>query len=182
MKKFNNIPNERIELPNGRVFWNSRSVAVAFIVGVKDSTSEKLKFLLVKRGPGCPDEIGKYCLPCGYLDWNESAFEAVERELFEETAIELDSFKEEDFIVKPDMEPFHVNHEPSGNKQNVTLYFFMILNGDNVDLNNIVSNIHAEEGEVSGYLVSEISDNVNYAFNHKEILNYFLKKKPYEQR
>jgi 8-oxo-dGTP pyrophosphatase MutT (NUDIX family) len=54
------------------------------------------KFLIEKRGnkPDL-DSKGKWCLPCGYLDWDESGSDAARRELWEEVGLEPNHFIED---------------------------------------------------------------------------------------
>lgn len=49
------------------------------------------KLLLLKRGETAPWNPGKYCLPGGKLEANETLLEAAIRELYEETNIVLKS-------------------------------------------------------------------------------------------
>ena len=57
--------------------YNSRYVACDNLA-VKDN-----KILLVRRAKG--PYLGYWCLPGGYLDWDETAEECAKRELYEET-------------------------------------------------------------------------------------------------
>jgi 8-oxo-dGTP pyrophosphatase MutT (NUDIX family) len=45
--------------------------------------------LSTKRSSNMIDEPYKMCVPCGYLDWDESGPEAALRELQEETKIDI---------------------------------------------------------------------------------------------
>ena len=83
MKNFSIIDDR-----TGREYWISRSVAVVgFIYGYDED--EKEYILAVQRGTGTPDPefVGKWCLPCGYLDYDETLEEALQREVFEETGV-----------------------------------------------------------------------------------------------
>ncbi len=59
-----------------RVFYQNPAVGVAAIV-----LREK-KILLGKRNGSY---AGKWCIPCGYVEWDEDVYEAVKRECREET-------------------------------------------------------------------------------------------------
>jgi 8-oxo-dGTP pyrophosphatase MutT (NUDIX family) len=47
------------------------------------------KLLLLKRGESAPWNPGKYCLPGGKLEHNETLVDCAVREMFEETGIKL---------------------------------------------------------------------------------------------
>lgn len=89
------------------ILWHSRSMAVTCIVTTGDG-----HFLMEKRGPGCPDNIGKYVFPCGYLGWDETLEQAAIREVYEETGLRLESAE---FIGYED--------KVTADRQNVTFRF-----------------------------------------------------------
>lgn len=55
-------------------------------VGVAVMLVEKAKILLVKRSGSYR---GKWCIPCGHVEWGEDVREAAAREFFEETGIDV---------------------------------------------------------------------------------------------
>lgn len=156
MKKFNNKKNECINF-EGRELWLSRSCAVAIIVKALD------KILLTRRGANTPDYQHKLCTPCGYMDWNESGFDAARRELYEETGIFLPE--------QHDKQPFFVDTRPT-ERQNITLRFY-------VELNYIPETTmeHSDEGEVEEILWLSLDEietlpETEFAFNHKSVILY----------
>ena len=72
----------------GKTYWISRSVAVAGFIFRKDDGGNLL-VLVNKRGPGCPDNVGKWVCPCGYLDYGETLKQAIVREIHEETGVTI---------------------------------------------------------------------------------------------
>lgn len=50
--------------------------------------NDKREILLIRRGR--EPHKGTYAIPGGFIDWNETAKEAVVRELFEETGLDVD--------------------------------------------------------------------------------------------
>jgi 8-oxo-dGTP diphosphatase len=76
------------------------------------------KLLLLKRGESAPWMPGKYCLPGGGIDNNESIIDAAIRELYEETKVSVDarfltpinvyynpSYSKKAFVYQPQNEP-----------------------------------------------------------------------------
>jgi len=98
----------------GETLWYSRSVAVVGIFSFIEEKTSSLFLLAVKRGNDGQDEAGKWSLPCGYLDFNETVEEAITREVDEETGIKTDSNK---------WELARIDSNPSSNRQNVSLLF-----------------------------------------------------------
>jgi hypothetical protein len=66
-------PNKLYETVCGKKIWHSRSVACAAVL-IFTSLSDPIKAycVVVKRSDEAESQPGKYCLPCGYLDWDES--------------------------------------------------------------------------------------------------------------
>ncbi|UWF79220.1 MAG: protein of unknown function DUF4916 [Bacteriophage sp.] len=96
----------------GKIYWISRAMAV---VGyVFKEVDGKLFVLTEKRGKGAADYVGHFCVPCGYLDFNETLEDAVLRELKEETGFIGD--KKKLILLK-------VNSDPAENRQNVSAHF-----------------------------------------------------------
>lgn len=135
MPKFRNKENEEVTLPDGRKIWLSRSCAVVVNIWYIDQDS-KPYVLMGKRGKGCPDEVGKWVLPCGYLDYNETLAEAAAREVYEETGLDVKGLSEsnEYLVLCDDIhrggQPYMVNSTPRDDtKQNITHYFGVVFSG-----------------------------------------------------
>jgi 8-oxo-dGTP pyrophosphatase MutT (NUDIX family) len=115
--KFNNKPNRHL--------WVSRAVAVVGIVFA--ITPDGMKVLIAKRSENMMDEACKYGIPCGYLDWEETTFEAMTREVYEETSLYLPDYK--NFLIRNNNEkPFTIHDNPANNRQNVSLLFLSVYN------------------------------------------------------
>lgn len=138
-------------------FWYSRSIAVCITVYAADSNNN-LCILANKRGPGCPDFIGYWVVPCGYLEFNETTKEAAIRECFEETGIKV-----------PESVVRFVDYEDSviANRQNVTFRFTA-----NLGTIEETTNTFNEDNETSDIKWIPIKDINNYkwAFNHQQLI------------
>lgn len=58
-------------------------------VGVAGVVVEHGQLLLVRRGPRAT-RAGRWCIPCGYLDYGEDVRAGAAREVFEETGLNVD--------------------------------------------------------------------------------------------
>lgn len=143
--------------------WFSRSVAVATAVLLNDNGQWYI--LANERGSGTPDYHGYWNLPCGYLDYNETAEEAAMREVYEETGIRCQNIK-------------NVGHStsPNENRQNVCFFFVSFLEGSVDDYPFSKDNM--EKDEVGGIRWVPVEDavNVKWAFDHDGIIERILAK------
>ena len=57
------------DVKTGKIYWISRAIAVTGVIMAYNHNNWEV--LLERRGPGCPDNIGKLCCPCGYLNWED---------------------------------------------------------------------------------------------------------------
>jgi len=158
MKNFPVIDNK-----TGREYWISRSVAVLGIVKAIDKNGVKY-ILAEQRGVGTPDPeyIGKWCLPCGYLDFDETCKQAIAREVREETGVNIhpENFK----LIEINDNPF------DDKRQNITFRFRTELEGyiDDFELTNRFSEIN-EVMNIKWIDLREVN-NYKWAFNHDKII------------
>ena len=75
---FTNTPN--------KIAYLSRHVAVMVVPVFYCSNT---LYVPLGQRSGKVSDSGKWCLPCGYLDWDESAQDAVIREAYEELGLDL---------------------------------------------------------------------------------------------
>lgn len=141
---------------NGKLYWYSRSVAVSNFVFAKNNLGTWC-ILANKRGAGTPDYSGFWNVPCGYLDFGETVEEAAQRETFEETNV---------FVKKEDIQLFHINSDPSSNRQNVVFSFKSIMGDccDNIRLSMEESEKN-EVDEIKWIPLEEVGD-YKWAFDH----------------
>jgi len=124
--KFNNRENEKVVLPDGRTIFLSRSTAVVVcVICMVDGIPH---VLMGERGEAV-DHSGKWCMPCGYLDWDETLDEAVVREVFEETGLDLTSIAHEKVKYYDKRIPHDVISSPQENRQNVANIFGIVFDG-----------------------------------------------------
>ena len=156
---FNNRQNTMIKDENGKAHWISRSVVVVCLVIWKD------KFLIVRRGKHVT-QTGKWCLPCGYLDYNESVEECAIREIWEESGIDIRKYQH-------DLKLDYINSKPEHTRnQDIGFHFIVDIKSElepEINLDVIDKN---ETTDVKWIGFEEINDFI-FAFNHdKKILKY----------
>lgn len=170
--KFTSRPNACHKLPDGRLIWESRSPAVVGACIIYPF-AQSPEILLTERGPACPDEAGKSCMPCGYLDWDESATDGARREVWEEAGILInqDSWFYHD-------QPWKVNHLPTANKQNVSLHFYFTKHLAQGETRPALSMSNCEPGEVSAvyWTPVKLACQQELAFNHHITIKELAKK------
>ena len=159
-----------IDKNTGREYWISRSVCVLTIVKAFNIHGEEC-ILVVQRGKGTPDPeyIGSYCLPCGYVDFDETIKQAAARELKEETGL---TFPISDFNL------IGINDIPELDKrQNITFRFLIKTNIPTEDLELLFTTKNSEKDEVSSIRFIRIKDVdlYDWAFNHEELIKNYDK-------
>ncbi len=165
--KFNNTHNKVYKTKDGDK-WDSRAVAlVNHIWFVKNGNP----FLLIgKRGHG-GDNPGKYNVPCGYLDWNENLLQGRNREVWEETGLDL-SKNYGSFYLNTMDQPWFVFSGVLENKQNVSMHMGLVVDyvGDSLPELSL-DNMEEDECESVHWMhyndVMNIPDE-DWAFNHKQ--------------
>ena len=155
-----------------REYWISRSIAVVVFVFAKDVFGETY-ILAEQRGKGTPDPeyVGKYCVPCGYLDFDETCAQAAQRELIEETGL--------NFPIK-DFKLVSINDIPESDKrQNVTFRYVINSNVPIEDLCKLFTTKNSEKDEVESIKFIKLSniDNYEWAFNHQKLIKEISLKK-----
>lgn len=92
--RFKNRPNQKVKTEEGETVYLSRACAVVAEIFLYSTGNKSWYVLLGKRGERAPDYRGYWCFPCGYLDWDETLYEAFYREVWEETGLMLADLKE----------------------------------------------------------------------------------------
>lgn len=169
MPTFNNRPNKFHKDKDGKAFWESRSVAVeAVVFAIKNN---QINILIEKRSAKMMDSPNLWCVPCGYLDYDETGWEAIVRELYEETGFDIEAYKES-IVTTNNMRPFGVITNPAQNRQNVVLEYCVVL-----DFDKSKQEFPSHVAEYKNKEIAEIrwmpfKDIINpeyvWAFNHNE--------------
>jgi ADP-ribose pyrophosphatase YjhB (NUDIX family) len=165
-------------------YFISRSVAVVGVVFAV--TTQGIHVLITKRSHKMRDEAGKCSVPCGYLDWDESGYEAMTREVYEETSFYLPDFQKQ-LIYDNNKQPFELRDNPKADKrQNVSLLYLTVFDFTNdMDIFPLdVEGYSCKEtewvswGKLSTVLVPQEFKNkykIDWAFHHDETINSALK-------
>ena len=173
LSKIMSRENRMIKGENGEELWISRSVVVCCVVA-RITDENKIEILAEKRGP-LVSATGRWCFPCGYLDYDEDLTDAVIREVQEETGYTLER-KDVNFI--------DINSKPEGKKQNVIIRHIAFIDNDKkqisdfeLDTNEVTELKWIEIGESVGNIfnidVNKL-DCVKWAFNHKSLIIHLI--------
>lgn len=172
-KNKKNVPH----LINDSVIWESRSVAVVCVFIVIDDNDNEY-VLASKRGSGMPDFQGKMNLVCGYLDWDESSYEAVLRETWEESGFDVKKYMKKFKVLNNDLQnPWFVNSVPTKPRQNVTLRHGLVLKMSKNDiLPELTTQYNETENESEDPTWIPIKDVYKYdwAFEHDKLIQDYL--------
>jgi 8-oxo-dGTP pyrophosphatase MutT (NUDIX family) len=158
---FKSTPNKIIKDDNGKIHWVSRSlVTIAFVTW-------RGKILIVKRGESVT-ETGKWCLPCGYVDYDETIEESIGREIWEETGIDV-----RNFIDLNSLKPVRIFSDPIGKKQNIHMDYIINLKDSDEPKIDMTIIDRLETTDVKWISFEEVGS-YQFAFKHEEkIKNYY---------
>lgn len=147
---FKNRPNQCVYI--------SRSVAVVGAVFLL--CKDKMYILITRRAEHMPDEPNRWCLPCGYLDWDETIYEATIREIYEETHLDLNlAYK---MHAYPEI---HIDSTCRNEKQNVSVVSAFLIESDefpDLELTN--------ETNAVAWCATENVHDKNLTFGHQEVV------------
>ncbi|NET38776.1 MAG: NUDIX hydrolase [Cyanothece sp. SIO1E1] len=169
--KFNNTPN-RCLIVDGKECWISRSVSVTpvlfFVIDDQGFVP------LGKRGDGMPDEQGKWALPGGYLDYDETAGEAVIRETWEELGLNIPQLQTQHRFVGTLDQPYYVSSIPR-RRQNVNLRFPLLFFLDSAeDLPELKPQVSIDEVLQAQWFQVKDALGMDLAFAHQDAMRQCL--------
>jgi len=123
------------------------------------------KILLAKRAPHL-SEGGKWCLPGGYMDRDETTIEGIRREVREETGYDSHVLSLVRIIDRPD--------RPREDRQNVEFTFV-------VQPLKKISDTDKETSELQWFALDKIPPEAEMAFDHWESVAIYLRQKNGEE-
>ena len=146
---------------DNKQYWISRSVAV---VGVPMFIYQGKKYVpLAKRSESMNLEAGKWGLPCGFLDWGESAQEAIVREISEELGFDIPL---EDIPNQPNL----VVTEPNSKENDtVSLRYYIYKSVDELPLLE-----GSDESHNAHWVALQDLNRYELAFNNLDIIKQAL--------
>jgi len=164
--KFKNKPNDCIKF-DGKEYWISRSIAIVSVLIFKE---DKEYFVLLEKRSDKMEQPGRWCCPCGYLDWDENGWECMMREVYEETGLYIPDYTDK-IIFNNNEDPFYINTKPDSERQNVALGYGVVFDSKFTFEKTKISD------EITETLYVNVKDIQNYdlAFNHKKRIELFLK-------
>lgn len=159
---------------DGKTYWYSRSIACIGFIFAYDKKEEKY-ILAIKRGSAVTN-TGKWSVPGGYLDHDETLKECLFREVYEETGVDLKdliNFKMPCYLIK-------INDVPNTKKQNVVFDYSCVLPQYIENYN--ITNKHAEPNEIDEVRWIKLSeiDSFNWAFDVKNKINNAIMSLKYD--
>lgn len=177
---FNNRENKCYDI-DGKEIWHSRSVAVVGMI-IMIHLGEKY-VLMGKRGTAMPNEVGKWCMPCGFLDWDETTEEGIARELWEEAGFNVDKALFTYNTLQNNMNfPWRINSVPDNEAQNISMHYAAVLSTvpniqhDLEELPHITTEHNPEPNEVEEIKWVRIDELWKYdcAFGHDSVINIYV--------
>lgn len=167
MKEFKNRHNKAYTTEDG-IIYNSRSVA---ILGYIFAIYNENMYVLIGERSKLMDNPNKLNMPCGYLDWDETLFDAFVREMYEETGFDIESVDETNISVKTD-EPFRITTNLEA-KQNVTLHYGFVFECDTLpELTHCTESNWVKWINIEDLFTNYKSE--DFAFNHYERISEFV--------
>ena len=144
--------------------FDGRYACICAMVLAKEGN--EVYVLANQRGPGCPNEVGKWNMPCGYMDGG-SAAENCSREVYEETGVKIPP-EQFEFVYIDDI-----------TESNVTLHYRTIFEDGRQELAPLetIKTLGGEPDEVIQAKWINIKDAKNYdwAFEHEQVIEKYSK-------
>jgi len=150
MDRFNNTPNKLITDTDGNKHWISPSISVDALLVVNG-------FVLVVKRSSAMSNPNLWCLPCGFMDFNEDFFNACVRELYEETGVDIRTYH----AINPDYKrPYALNGT-------ALQFVFELFERPEIKINT-------EECIDFAWVSTSMLKDYEFAFGHDRLIEYLL--------
>lgn len=176
--KFNNRPNPKIQTQDGRMLHHARANAVVAEICLYDTQQQTWSILLMQRGLQDQEFAGSWALPSGYLDWDETLYQAMMREVYEETGLWIPAVLQQSQAVLSDPEPWRISDVPTGEKQNLAFHYAVLFawsNGDYPELS--VQSDDPHETLSAQWVSMHQASHMALAFGHQHNIQQLLQQK-----
>ena len=152
-----NFPFEK----DGRTYWYSRAVVCVSAVFCKDADGN-VYILANQRGTATDKEVGKWNIPVGFLDFDETTQQCAAREIFEETGVRIEPER---------LKLQSINSMPDGGSQDIGFRYYTVLRGTVDDY--LVDTRHQEKNEVvaAKWIDTRRLNDYEWAWNHLDLIN-----------
>lgn len=175
--EFKNKPN-RVIYSDGEEIVHSRSCGTCAHIMCRREEDGHWFVLAIKRSEHNNSEVGKWCVPGGYLDWDETAAQAAIREIWEECNLNILEIIEEYTKNKrlgyegfTRNEPWGIDTNPENVNQTIVINFGMLI-ATPKELPHIDSN--SEEAEDIQWIdIANLAD-YDWAFNQQRDISAFI--------
>lgn len=152
MSMFNNVPNKLITDTDGNKHWISPSISVDALLVVNGFV------LVVKRSENMSNP-NLWCLPCGFMDWQEDFLHACMRELYEETGVNIRAHN----IINADY------NRPHALNGTAIQFVFELLERPIIILND-------DECITYAWVSASMLKDYDFAFGHDRLIEYLTLK------
>lgn len=170
--KFKSTPNRCVDV-DGQEIWISRSVTVLPVLFFVSKSAQYVPLGL--RGTDLPEGVGQWGLPGGYLDYDETATQAVYREVWEELGLDIPQLIEK-FRFEGNLDhPYEVYSTPL-RRQNVTLKYALMFHLDDADLPKLDPQVSKGEVVEARWFDVKTALKMPLAFNHHEVMQDCLER------
>jgi 8-oxo-dGTP diphosphatase len=141
------------------ILENGRKASFRHVTADVIVVDEKNEILLVKRADNLVNG-GKYAIPGGFVDRDETVIEAGIREVLEETGYEV----EPNLLLRIADNPDRSQED----RQNIGFFYIAKLKGGNDRLNSEVS-------EISWFKLNQLPSKDQFAFDHYDTIQLYIK-------
>lgn len=150
---------------DGKTYWYSRAVVCVTAVFCVDRKNRPY-VLANQRGTATDKEVGRWNMPVGFLDFDETCAQCAVREVFEETGVKISSNK---------VKLYNINSTPDSGSQDIGFRYYVKLNGFIDQYQPSLANMEKNEAVTAKWIALSEYNNYEWAWNHKELVEKFAK-------